>query len=179
MSKIRYAATHKELEQGYEENTIGLKGILYFGIGLLLLIIVTFALMWAFLGTLHDYATANQGPANPLALNEKDRLPPEPRLQAAPGFGVESNDGRVNLELMAPQSEYRELHKQWLEQWKDGEIDPKTGTVISMSIEEAKEKFLESSAKARSGADADKTFKESKMFVSDAGAGRRASEMRR
>ena len=95
-----------DLDKPYEENSIGLSGIVYFGVGLLALIVITFVLMWAFLYKLRDFAKENAGPSNPMFMTEKERLPPEPRLQAAPGFGVDSEAGRVNLELMAPASEY-------------------------------------------------------------------------
>ncbi len=178
MSK-KHVNTPADFDKGYEENEIGLKGIVYFGIGLFLLIVITFGLMWAFLGTMRDYATETAGPANPMRLPDKDRLPAEPRLQAAPGFGVDSENGRVNLELRAPQSEYWELQKQWDELWAKGQKDPKTGTVISLPIDEAKKKFLAGPIKAKSGAEAEKFLKDSRMFISDAGAGRTASETQR
>ena len=54
--------------------------------------------------------TGYQPPPNPLAMSDREQLPPEPRLQMAPGFGVDTEKGRVNLELSYPQSEYRTLH---------------------------------------------------------------------
>ena len=163
----------------YEENEIRLKGILGFGVGLFLLIVITFGLMWALLGSLKDYSTENADPANPMAMKEKDRLPPEPRLQLAPGFGVESERGWVNMELQAPAAEYIELKKQWDELWKNGQKDKKTGVVSIMPIEKAKERFLAEHVKAKSGAEAEKSFKDSHMIVSDSSAGRVASETRR
>ena len=73
----------------YEENEVRLKGIIYFWVGLLALIVVTFGLMWALINVLRDYNKQNQEPAGPLAMTEKERLPPEPRLQMAPGFGID------------------------------------------------------------------------------------------
>jgi hypothetical protein len=178
MSK-KHVDTPADFDKGYEENDIGLKGIVYFGVGLFLLIVITFGLMWAFLGVMRDYAKETAGPPNPMTLSDKERLPPEPRLQAAPGFGVDSEKGRINLELTAPQSEYWELKKQWDEQWEKGQIDPKTGTVISLSINKAKEKYLEGTIKAKSGAEAEKLFKDAQKFYSDASAGRMASETQR
>jgi hypothetical protein len=178
-------ASHKHtdtaLEQGkpYEENDIQLKGIFGFAIGLFLLIVITFGLMWAFLNVLRDFSKAPESEKNPLAMTDKERLPPEPRLQGAPGFGVESEKGKVNMELGAPQAEYRELHKQWLDVWEHGKKDAKTGTVTVMPIAQAKEKLLSQNLKAKSGPDAEKLFIESKLSVSDSSAGRVASEKRR
>ena len=175
--KNEIAAT--DLSKPYEENEIGMKGIFSFAIGLVLLIVITFGLMFAFLNVLKDYSKENAGPVNPMIMSEKERLPPEPRLQLAPGFGVESENGRVNMELVAPSAEYRELHTQWLHLWEHGQKDEKTGTVTIMPIDEAKEKFLAQNVKAKSGPEAEEFFKNSRAFISDSSAGRVASEKRR
>ena len=179
MGSTKHEKSFVDFEQPYEQNIIGLKGIFYFGIGLLLLIIITFALMWALLNVFEDDAVAEKGQVGPMAMSEKERLPPEPRLQVAPGFGVESQNGRVNLELHAPQSEYWELKKQWTETWQHGAKDVKTGVVSSLPIDAAKERFLEQAVKARSGAEADQNAMRSKFYFSDASSGRRATDRRR
>jgi hypothetical protein len=179
MGSTKHEKSFVDFEQPYEQNIIGLKGIFYFGIGLLLLIVITFGLMWALLNVLEDDAKETKKSQNPMLMSEKERLPPEPRLQAAPGFGVESADGRVNFELRAPQSEYRELKKQWAEIWEHGLKDPKTGAITSLPIDAAKEKFLEQATKARSGPDAEQAAMRSKMYFTDASSGRRAAERRR
>ncbi len=168
-----------DLDKPYEENEVGLKGVVYFGVGLLALIVITFALMWGFLTKLRDFARESAGPANPMRLDEIKRLPPEPRLQAAPGFGVDSDTGRVNLELLAPASEYIQMKKQWDELRAKGRVDPKTGMVVMMSVEKATEKFLSSNIKAKSGVEAEKVLRDATKTVSDSSAGRLASETRR
>ena len=179
MGSTKHEKSFVDFEQPYEQNIIGLKGIFYFGIGLLLLIIITFALMWALLNVFKEDAIAEKGQSGPMALSETERLPPEPRLQLAPGFGVESEHGRVNLELRAPQSEYRELKTQWDDIWKHGHKDAATGAVSSLPIDAAKERFLEQSVKARSGAEADQAALRSKFYFTDSSSGRRATERRR
>jgi hypothetical protein len=172
MGSTKHEKSFVDFEMPYERNIIGMRGIVYFAIGLFLLIVITFGLMWALLNVLEDEAKESKKSTNPMAMSEKDRLPPEPRLQSAPGFGVDSPDGRVNLELRNPQAEYRELHKQWLDTWENGHKDPKTGAVTMMPIEEAKEKMLTENLKAKSGEDAEKLATESRMSFSDASAGR-------
>jgi len=168
------------LDKPYEDNEIGLRGIIGFAIGLFLLIVVTFGLMWAFLNVLKDNAKQENAAAkNPMAMTDKERLPPEPRLQLAPGFGVESDKGWVNMELQAPGAEYAELRRQWEEIWKFGRKDAKTGMVTMMPIDMAKEKFLAQNAKAKSGAEAEEVYKNARSFISDSSAGRLASEKRR
>ena len=172
-----------DLTRPYEENLIQLKGILGFGIGLLMLIVVTFVLMWALLNVLRDYRVEADRAANPIPadirMNDRDRLPPEPRLQLAPGFGVDSENGRVNLELMAPQAEYRELKKQWADLVEHGHKDPKTGAVTNLPIHDAINKLLTQNVKAKTGHEAEEFMHKSTAYYSDASSGRVASEKRR
>ncbi len=174
MSSKKGTGAVNDLNKPYEENEIGIKGIVWFGVGLVLLIVITFSLMWALLNVLIDYDRETAGPANPLMMNERDRLPPEPRLQSAPGFGVETEKGRVNLERMEPQAEYRELHRHWQDIWQHGVKDGKTGTVVSMPIEEAKSKVLSQGLKARPGTEGD--YDKARSMISDSSSGRAASE---
>jgi len=180
MSSHKHENTAQDLNKAYEENEIGLKGIFSFAIGLFLLIVITFGLMWAFLDVLRGYAKdENAKDVNPMLQSEKERLPPEPRLQLAPGFGIESEKGRVNLELQAPGAEYQEYKKQEAHLWEFGRKDEKTGLVTVMPIDEAKEKFLEQKVKAKSGPEAEEFLKNSRGYISDSSAGRLASERRR
>jgi len=179
MGSTKHEKSFVDFEKPYEQNIIGMRGIVYFGVGLLVLIVITFALMWALMEVMRDYADENAAPSHPLALSDRERLPPEPRLQTAPGFGVDSQDGRVNMELIEPQAEYRELRKQWDVLIRDGRKDPQTGTVVTMPMAVAKQRLLEQNVKARSGAEAEKLLMDSKHVVSDSSAGRLASEIRR
>ena len=177
MSSKKHTDTVAELNKLYEENEIQLKGIFSFAIGLFLLIVVTFGLMWAMLGVLEDYFKPDT--TNPMAMGDIERLPPEPRLQGAPGFGVDSDKGRVNMELTIPQAEWRELRKQWDELLEKGRKDAKTGMVSVMPIGEAKKKLLERGVKAKSGADAEAVLSASREFMSEAGSGRMGAQKRR
>jgi len=179
MASKKHTDTAVDLNVPYEQNEIQLKGIFGFGIGLLLLIVITFGLMWALLNVMKDYWVESADPRNPMAMSDKERLPPEPRLQAAPGFGVESPTGRVNMELVAPQAEYRELKKQWDNLLEHGQNDKTSGAVTMMPIKEAKERFLSQNVKAKSGPEAEKLLKGSRVFFSEASGGRVASETRR
>lgn len=170
MSSKKHTDTVADLNKPYEENEIQLKGIISFSIGLALLIVLTFGLMRAMLGVLGDFLKSDA--SNPMAMTDKERLPAEPRLQGAPGFGVDSEKGRVNMELGVPQAEYRELRKQWDELLEKGRKDAKTGMMTVMPIDEAKKKFLERGVKAKSGADAETALSASREFVSEAGSGR-------
>ncbi len=179
MGSAKHEKAAVDLKIPYEQNEIQLKGIFGFAIGLFLLIVVTFALMWALLNVLKDYSVENAGAKNPMAMSDRERLPPEPRLQLAPGFGVESEKGRINMELGRPQAEYDELKKQWADLIEHGQKDKTTGAVTMMPIHEAKEKFLSQNVKAKSGPEAEKLLKDSRSYFSEASGGRMASETRR
>ena len=179
MSSKKHKDSAVDLNKPYEQNEIELKGILGFGIGLVLLIVVTFGLMWALLNVLNDYHQENAGPANPMLMSDQEQLPPEPRLQSAPGFGVEGPGGKINMELGAPQAEYRELDKQWRQMWEHGIRDEKTATTTVMPIEEAKAKLVSQNVKAKTGPEAEKVLTNSQTNVSDSSSGRMASEKRR
>ncbi len=176
MASKKHTDTAVDLNKPYEENDIKLNGILGFGVGLTLLIVITFGLMWGLLYQVLPGMGMNAGATpNPMSMTEIERLPPEPRLQGAPGFGVDSDNGRVNMELGAPQAEYWELERQWKEVWQNGRKDAATGTVTVMPIEEAKQKLLTQNVKAKSGPEAEKLLKASKQVISDASSGRMAS----
>jgi hypothetical protein len=85
----------------------------------------------------------------------------------------------VNLELLAPQSEYRELKREWDDIREHGSKDHNTGAMLAMPIEEAKEKLLEENVKARSGTDADHLYDDSRKLISDSSSGRKATGIRR
>lgn len=176
----KHEKTFVGFDKPYEQNIIGLRGIFIFAGGLVILCVITFGLMFVLLNVLkqqsEEEAVKNR---NPMQLNKEEQLPPEPRLQTAPGFGVDGPNGRVNLELKAPQSEYWELEKFWTAELKNGQKDAKTGTVITLPIEEAKKKMLEQNVKAVSAQDGQKALDESRAVVSFSSAGRVASEKRR
>ena len=180
MGSTKHEKSFVDYDKPYEQNLIGLRGIVYFGIGLFLLIVVTFGLMWALQNVMEDQARETKDQQSPLTMNEQEKLPPEPRLQAAPGFGVDDSRGRVNLELKDPRSEYWQLSKQWEGLLKDGQKDEKTNTVISLPIDEAKKQLLSNgSLKTKTGADAEKALEDSKTFVSYSSSGRTRTDKRR
>jgi len=70
-------------------------------------------------------------------LSQSERLPPEPRLQAAPGFEIKLPDGRTeSLGRKAPQAEYRVLRDEW-ERALRGEIKDESGNTVAIRIDQA------------------------------------------
>lgn len=163
-------------DKPYEQNLIGLRGIVIFGIGLFLLIVITFGLMWVLEDAMEGEARESKGSREPMAMNAKEKLPPEPRLQSAPGFGVDGDQGRVNLELREPQAEWRELRKIWEKGWEQGYKDQKSGTIVALPINEAKKKFLEQSGQMKTDPNGAKLYEESLRQVSYSSSGRTKSD---
>lgn len=182
MGKTRHEKSFVDFDRPYEQNIVGLRGIIYFGVGLFLLIVITFGLMWLLLNVLEEQAVESDNAGrNPMMLGEQERLPPEPRLQAAPGFAVQTADGRtVNLELLHPQAEWEVLQEEYRKLWTDGQ-KATDGTYTVLPIDEAKQRYLEqyaATAPSTSPANAEgqKVLEESRMFMSDSNAGRLATE---
>ena len=85
----------------------------------------------------------------PMALKKEERLPPEPRLQAAPGFQIKLENGQtVNLEKTIPQAEYRTLRAQWEENLKTG-LKDQSGKVVGMPIDQAMKQIISSGLPTR------------------------------
>ena len=175
----KYEKSYQDFDRAYETNLVGLRGVIFFAVGLFLLVVITFGLMFFLQNIMEDQSVEAKDQKNPMTMNNEQRLPPEPRLQAAPGFGVESPQGFVNLELKAPQSEYRELRQQWEKSWAEGQKDPQTGMVMSLPIEASKNKLLQENSGTVNGEAEQKTLKDSRSMVSLSSAGRVASDVRR
>ena len=172
----KHEKTFVDFDKPYEQNLIGMRGIIIFAIGLFLLIVITFGLMWVLMNVMEDEARKTKDTESPMMMTNEEQLPPEPRLQSAPGFGVDGPNGRINLELREPQAEYRELRKMWETGWEKGQTDKNSGTVIALPIEKAKEKFLEESAKMKPDENAQKAVDESRRIVSYSSSGRTSTD---
>ncbi|HJU54851.1 MAG TPA: hypothetical protein VJ715_09775 [Pyrinomonadaceae bacterium] len=126
----------------HEASDVNVGSIIKFVAGLFVLTVLTFVLMKLLFKVLEDRAAKLDPERRPMALTEQERLPPEPRLQAAPGFGVTISEGkRVNLQLREPKAEYEELSKIW-DEVLEGKPDPRTGK-MGMPIDEAMKKVAE------------------------------------
>ncbi len=181
MGKTKHEKSFVDFEHTYEQNIIGLRGVIYFGVGLFLLVVITFGLMWFLQDVMQEQAIAeDKRNENPMAMGEMERLPPDagPRLQSAPGFGVGLGDERINLELKHPQAEWEVLQGQYREMWEKGEKAP-NGTVVALPIDEAKQRFLAEKSNAASTAQNQETLNQSRSIISDSSSGRRANETRR
>lgn len=161
----------------HEESDVNVRAILQFVGGLLVFGIVVCVLMWLLFKFFEsrEAKMEEQRPPGPMAFKEGEKLPPEPRLQVAPGFGIQveknapvnaeeirkignydEKTGHVSLELNKPQAEMEVLKELWKEQLEKGTIDPNTGKRVGLSIEEAKKKIVEENLPARAPKDGEK-----------------------
>src|SRR5947209_19885797 len=74
----------KNVDVTHETSDVQVRGIVKFLVGLSVLTIATFFLTWALFRSFESKSL--EASRSPMAQSEKDRLPPEPRLQGAPGF---------------------------------------------------------------------------------------------
>ena len=137
--------------------------------------IIVHILMWLMLKTFEAREVKRElkSPPGPMALTPREHLPPEPRLQAAPGFGedLELGEGK-NLELKAPQAEYGILSERWKEVLEKGQRDAKTGAVTAIPIEQAIKQVAQQGLPARNAAAGQKTYRQAMEIPSYSSSGR-------
>jgi hypothetical protein len=123
-------------EVTHERSDVSVRGVVMFCVVLGISIAIVSFGVWI----MFRYFNAQEAKApqpGPMALSKDERLPPEPRLQAAPGFAATlENNQRVNLERGAPQAEYKVLREQW-EKELHGELKDQSGNPLSMPIDQA------------------------------------------
>jgi hypothetical protein len=142
----------KNVDVTHEVSDVYVGGIAKFVIALTVLMLVSFVLMWALFRSFESRAT--DPPRSPMA---EERLPPEPRLQGAPGFAEELDKSAATAKeekpemsheskagITAPKDpmwEIKVLRDHWDDVLKNGPVD-KEGKRYGMPIEKAKEEVL-------------------------------------
>jgi hypothetical protein len=145
----------KNIDVTHEVSDVYIGGIAKFVVALVVLMVASFLIVWGMFRALNSRIT--EPPRSPMALSEKDRLPPEPRLQGAPGFAEEldkaaqaknANKAEVGNEIKNaapapkdPMWEIRVVRDQWKDVLKNGPVD-ENGQRYGMPIEKAKEEVL-------------------------------------
>ena len=72
----------------HEASDVNVRAIIQFVGGLFVLVALTLGLMWAMFKFLEAREKSLQPARAPMAMSREESMPPAPRLQAAPGFGV-------------------------------------------------------------------------------------------
>ena len=139
----------RNVEVTHETSDVSVRGVLTFVVVLTIATAAVSVGMWLLFK--YFYAQEAKEPTRgPMAITEKDkRLPPEPRLQSAPGFQITFENGQTEiLEKAIPQAEYRELRKQWDENLKTG-LKDQSGKVVGMPIDDAMKQIVSSGLPTR------------------------------
>jgi hypothetical protein len=123
-------------EVTHEQSDVNISGIFTFAIALTIVTIAVAVGMWLLVRYFQAQDAKDPQPG-PMALRQDERLPPEPRLQAAPGFGVTLENGQViQLGLREPKAEYEVLRQEWERALREGGRD-QSGNVVGIPINDA------------------------------------------
>lgn len=129
----------RNVEVTHERSDVNVGAIGKFVFFLTLLTIVVYVLMWGMFRLFVAQAKKEPMPG-PMAMSETQRLPPEPRLQSAKGFGDELGKAIGEKDdpnkPRDPEWEIRVLHQLWEDNLKHGVRDS-NGQVVGIPIEEA------------------------------------------
>lgn len=140
------------LDVAHEHTDVPVTPVLKFIAGLVVFAVAMHIAMYGAFKFFEEREIAAERESSPLARSKQESLPPEPRLQLAPGFKVTTEDGRdIDLsyeaaktgKVPAPQSEYWTVKEQWDRELKDyGWADEKAGAV-RLPIAEAMKLYAE------------------------------------
>jgi hypothetical protein len=98
----------------HEASDVSVSGVLKFVLALTVMTAAVFVLMWGLFRLLNAQESEKEPDPGPMAMKDIERLPPDPKLQAARGFGVKLENGQwVPLENREPEAEYVVLRDQW------------------------------------------------------------------
>jgi len=153
----------RNVDTAHELRDVQVGGIVKFVVGLFVLTVAVFFVTWGMFRLLE--ARSQEPPRSPMALSGEERLPPEPRLQGAPGFAesleksvppnqAEEREAPGAISSANPKSplwEIKVLRKQWDDVLEHGPID-QNGKRYGMPIEQAKEEILKQGLPTRSQA---------------------------
>ena len=140
----------RNVDVTHEMSDVHTQGIFTFIAGLTVMTIVVYLLMWGMFRVLSTREEKRDEPPSPMAMTGKERLPPEPRLQSAPGFAEE-----LNKEVAVKESEHAQgppkpkdplwennvVRTQWESILKNGAKD-QSGKFVILPIDDAKKELL-------------------------------------
>ncbi len=143
----------KNVEVAHEASDVYIAGITRFVVALFVLTVAVYVMMWGLFRAFES--RVKEPPPSPMALSDKERLPPEPRLQGAPAFAEtlerakkqeqseerSATAGEGLQKPRDPQWEIKALREQWNDVLEHGPMD-EHGNRYGMPIERAKEEIL-------------------------------------
>jgi hypothetical protein len=140
----------RNVDVTHELGDVNTRGVITFIAGLTVMTVMVYLLMWGMFRVLSAQETKKEAQPSPMAMTGKERLPPEPRLQGAPGFAeeLEKEAGMKEGEKAQgpakpkdPLWEIRVLREHWESTLKNGAKD-QNGKLVVLPIEDAKKELL-------------------------------------
>ena len=167
----------RNVEVTHETSDINVRGVLVF---VVVLTVTTAAIslgMWVLFKFFNQQETQQERKRGPMALTSKEeRLPPKPRLQAAPGFEAELPSGqKEGLQLRPPQSEYWALKKYW-DQALNGQ--DQSGNPVGVPITDAMKQIVSGEGLPTRADATDPKRKDSAIYAPTGESSGRRSEKR-
>ena len=138
----------------HEESDVAVRPLLWFVGGLTVFTIIVCVAMLLMFKFLQSREESQELAPSPLARQGAERLPPEPRLQLAPGWEVEANGKRHDLSygtqtnyVPQPWSEWILVNEEWQHELKEyGWADQQAGTA-RIPVDRAIDLYLERRAR--------------------------------
>lgn len=135
----------KNVDVTHEMSDVNVGALLKFVLALTIMTVAVYILVLFLFKFLDAQEARNEPPPGPMAMSERESLPPEPRLQAAPGFAEDlaKSVGDPNTDKPRdPLWEIRVLREEWDRVLKEGPKD-QSGRPTGIPIEEAMRKIVE------------------------------------
>lgn len=154
----------RNVDVTHEMSDVYIRGIVTFIVGLSIMTILVYLLMWGMFKVLYAQEEKRDlidDPPSPMAMTSKERLPPEPRLQSAPGFAedLETTGAKEEVEHSKdlngepkpkdPLWEIKVVREHWRATLAEG-VKDQSGSFVVLPIEEAKKKLLQQGLPVRS-----------------------------
>lgn len=141
----------KNVDVTHETSDVNVPALLKFVLALTIMTAAVYLLMLFLFSFLNTQEIINEPPVGPMAMSEQESLPPEPRLQSAPGFAADLAKSVDDADFKKPRDplwEIRVLREQWERELREGAKD-QSGRILGIPIKDAMEKFVaEQSARA-------------------------------
>lgn len=134
----------KNIDVTHETSDVNVPALLKFVLALTVMTALVYVLMLFLFNFLNRQETQKEPPAGPMAMSESERLPPEPRLQSAPGFAADLATSKGDSTADKPKDPLWEIHvlrEQWERDLKEGPKD-QSGRSLGMPIDAAIQKLI-------------------------------------
>jgi len=117
-----------------EIDDVNIWAVVKFGIGILILGIVSYTVLYGMLRLFERERRESQGLPPAMARGEQERLPPPPRLQMMPGSPSESKSPEYEMTLMREEEEQKLTTYGWVN---------RDAGIVRIPIDEAMKRLLE------------------------------------